>query len=88
MKKVIIKTSDSPVNQEYVRLLEYVKTDILQTQLKAAMSVIASLTKPNTPTHSLSFIRRDLWVSCASQSFLKGVLDPPDSRIPKISKKS
>ena len=44
MKKVIVKNNDSLVSQEYAQLLEHIKTDILQTQLKAAMSVSTELT--------------------------------------------
>ncbi len=44
MKKIIAKSNDSLVSQEYVQLLEHIKTDILQTQLKAAVSVTAELT--------------------------------------------
>lgn len=44
MKKVIIKINNSPVSQEYVQLLEQIKTDILQAQLKAAIAVTTELT--------------------------------------------
>lgn len=44
MKKIIAKTKDSLVLQEYAQLLEHIKTDILQTQLKAASSVTTELT--------------------------------------------
>ena len=44
MKKVIIKNNDSLVTPEYAQILEHIKTDILQTQLKTAMSVSTELT--------------------------------------------
>ncbi len=44
MKKIIKKTQDHLDAQEYVQLLEHIKTDILQTQLKAISSVTTELT--------------------------------------------
>lgn len=44
MKKVIVKTNDSLISQEYIQFLEHIKTDILQTQLKAATSITTELT--------------------------------------------
>jgi len=44
MKKIITKKNNNLVSQEYVQLLEHIKTDILQTQLKAATSITTELT--------------------------------------------
>lgn len=44
MKKTIAKIKNSPISQEYVQLLEQIKTDILQTQLKAVAAVTTELT--------------------------------------------
>ncbi len=44
MKKSIMKTNNSVLSQEYIQLLEYIKIDILQTQLKASLSVTTELT--------------------------------------------
>lgn len=43
MKKVIVKTNDSLDIQEYTQFLEHIKTDILQTQIKAASAVTVEL---------------------------------------------
>ena len=43
MKKVIVKTKDSLDIQEYIQFLEHIKTDILQTQIKAASAVTVEL---------------------------------------------
>ncbi len=44
MRKIVPKKNDSLISPEYVQFLERIKTDILQTQLKAAMSVTVELT--------------------------------------------
>ena len=45
MKKNVVKKSDNLTSKEYAKLLlEHIKTDILQTQLKAAMSITEELT--------------------------------------------
>lgn len=44
MKKNIVKKSDNLISKEYAKLLEHIKIDILQTQLKAALSVTKELT--------------------------------------------
>jgi predicted nuclease of restriction endonuclease-like (RecB) superfamily len=44
MKKNTLKQSDNLVPKEYAKLLEHIKTDILQAQLKAALSVTKELT--------------------------------------------
>jgi len=44
MKKGITKSTENLVQYEYLQLLEHIKTDILQTQLKAAVSMTTELT--------------------------------------------
>lgn len=44
MKKNALKQSENLASKEYAKLLEHIKTDILQTQLKAALSVTKELT--------------------------------------------
>lgn len=44
MKKNTIKKSDNLISKEYLKFLEHIKKDILQTQLKAALSITEELT--------------------------------------------
>ena len=44
MKKITVNSIDSLVTPEYTQLLEHIKTDILQTQLRAAVSITTELT--------------------------------------------
>ncbi len=44
MNKIVKKKSNNLISQEYAQFLEHIKNDILQTQLKAAMSVTTELT--------------------------------------------